>query len=219
MFDLEKSIADWRKQMLAAGIKTPAPLEELESHLRDDLERQMQSGVAAQSAFALAVQHLGPAGSLKHEFETAGASSRRLSPKLLGIYCYVIAASMLLVSLGELMMKEMTLIETAAGILLALYVGGVPRWHGLLANPRSRWVQAALRIGFLFVYSWPIWAVFGLLPGGTIGNLIPSFILPAWVAMVLACFVYCPALMAKTTSSMSGKNGNHDRATTDPRSL
>ena len=40
MFDLEQSIADWRRQMLAAGIKTPVPLEELESHLREEIERQ-----------------------------------------------------------------------------------------------------------------------------------------------------------------------------------
>jgi len=37
MFNLEPSIAEWRRQMLAAGVKTPVPLEELESHLRDEL--------------------------------------------------------------------------------------------------------------------------------------------------------------------------------------
>ncbi len=44
MFDLEESIADWRKQMLAAGIKSPVPPEELEIHLREEIERQMQPG-------------------------------------------------------------------------------------------------------------------------------------------------------------------------------
>jgi len=39
MFELEKSIADWRRQMLAAGIKSPLPLEELEIHLREEIER------------------------------------------------------------------------------------------------------------------------------------------------------------------------------------
>ena len=37
MFGLEQAIADWRQQMLAAGIKTPVPLEELEIHLREDI--------------------------------------------------------------------------------------------------------------------------------------------------------------------------------------
>ena len=74
MFDLEQSIAAWRKQMLSAGIKTPVPLEELESHLRDDIEQQMQSGSTAPQAFANSVRRLGHAGKLKSEFKkTCGA--------------------------------------------------------------------------------------------------------------------------------------------------
>src|SRR6266704_3068016 len=69
MFDLEKSIADWRKQMLAAGIKTPVPLEELENHLRDEIERQMKSGLSEQMAFDISVQEIGKANMLKNEFE------------------------------------------------------------------------------------------------------------------------------------------------------
>ena len=53
MFDLEQSIADWRQQMLAAGIKTPVPLEELEIHLREEIERQMKSGLNEQDAFEI----------------------------------------------------------------------------------------------------------------------------------------------------------------------
>jgi len=41
MFDLEQSISDWRRQMLAAGIWTPVPLDELETHLRTDIGQQM----------------------------------------------------------------------------------------------------------------------------------------------------------------------------------
>jgi hypothetical protein len=68
MFNLEKAIEEWRKQMLAAGVKMPVPMEELENHLRDDLERQMQSGVEADHAFQIAVSRLGHAGALKKEF-------------------------------------------------------------------------------------------------------------------------------------------------------
>jgi hypothetical protein len=68
MFDLEESIAQWRRQMLAAGIKRPVPLEELEIHLRDEIERQMQSGVDAQQAFEMAVARIGHATVLKQEF-------------------------------------------------------------------------------------------------------------------------------------------------------
>ena len=71
MFDLEQSIADWRKQMLAAGIKTPVPLEELESHLRNEIERQMKSGINAQRAFGEAIQQIGPPDALQGEFQKA----------------------------------------------------------------------------------------------------------------------------------------------------
>ncbi len=72
MSDLEKSITDWRKQMLAAGIKTPVPLEELEIHLREEIEQQMKSGLSGQDAFNSAVQKIGEAGLLKTEFKKAG---------------------------------------------------------------------------------------------------------------------------------------------------
>ena len=70
MFNLEQAISDWRRQMLAAGIKTPVPLEELEIHLREDIERQMKSGLNAQEAFEIAVQKIGPGShELKREFK------------------------------------------------------------------------------------------------------------------------------------------------------
>jgi hypothetical protein len=71
MFDLEQSIMDWRKQMLGAGIKTPVPLEELEIHLREEIEQQM-SGLSEQEIFNSAVQKIGQAGLLKTEFKKAG---------------------------------------------------------------------------------------------------------------------------------------------------
>jgi hypothetical protein len=69
MFHLEQSIAAWRQQMLAAGIKSPVPLEELEIHLREEVEQQMRSGTEALSAFAAAVQKIGCAGVLQDEFQ------------------------------------------------------------------------------------------------------------------------------------------------------
>jgi hypothetical protein len=73
MFDLEKSIGDWRKQMLAAGINTPVPLEELEIHLREEIEIQSKSGLNEQEVFNFAVQKIGQASLLKTEFKKAGS--------------------------------------------------------------------------------------------------------------------------------------------------
>ena len=72
MFDLEKSIAEWRGQMLAAGIKTPVPLEELENHLREDVEERVRSGATAQQAFDTTVRQIGRGEMLQPEFARAG---------------------------------------------------------------------------------------------------------------------------------------------------
>jgi hypothetical protein len=69
MFYLEQAIADWRQQMLAAGIKTPVPLEELESHLCEEIERQVKSGMNEQTAFEISVRQIGQPKVLKDEFK------------------------------------------------------------------------------------------------------------------------------------------------------
>ena len=56
MFNLDEAIAEWRRKMDAGGVKAPVPLDELESHLREDLEQRMQSGANAEQAFEAAVQ-------------------------------------------------------------------------------------------------------------------------------------------------------------------
>jgi hypothetical protein len=71
MFQLEQAISEWRRQMLAAGIKTPVPLEELESHLREEIERQMKSGLDKQKAFEISVRQIGQPKTLKKEFDVS----------------------------------------------------------------------------------------------------------------------------------------------------
>src|SRR5689334_9817710 len=75
MFDLEQSIAEWRRQMTVGGVKNPGVLDELESHLREDLERQTRTGIDVQNAFAAAVKKIGSAGALKNEFNKSTAST------------------------------------------------------------------------------------------------------------------------------------------------
>jgi hypothetical protein len=72
MFNLEQSIVDWRQQMLAAGIKTSGPLEELEIHLREEIDRQMKSGLDESKAFDSALRKFGKVGALKAEFSKVG---------------------------------------------------------------------------------------------------------------------------------------------------
>ncbi len=55
--------------MLAAGIQSPVPLEELESHVREETERLATSGMDEQKAFEISVQQIGRPKGLKHEFK------------------------------------------------------------------------------------------------------------------------------------------------------
>jgi leader peptidase (prepilin peptidase)/N-methyltransferase len=82
MFNLEQAISEWRQKMLAEGIKTPVPLEELESHLRDDIEQQVRSGSDAQQAFEAAVMRIGQAAALKREFLNVGQTWHVLQRKM-----------------------------------------------------------------------------------------------------------------------------------------
>jgi Clp amino terminal domain, pathogenicity island component len=76
MFDLEKSIAQWRRQMLAAGIKATESLDELENHLREEVEKQIKLKQKPERAFEIAVDQIGLAALLKAEF--AKVSETRL---------------------------------------------------------------------------------------------------------------------------------------------
>jgi ABC-type transport system involved in cytochrome c biogenesis permease subunit len=69
MFNLEQAIAEWRRQMLAAGIKSPVPLEELESHLRQDFAALVLAGKPEPEAFQLAAARLGSPASMRIEFD------------------------------------------------------------------------------------------------------------------------------------------------------
>jgi len=75
MFDLQQSVTDWRRQMLAAGIET-VRLEELESHLHEDFERLVKSGLDERNAFNIAVQNIGPVQALRDEFEKVQATQQ-----------------------------------------------------------------------------------------------------------------------------------------------
>ena len=84
MFNLEDAIAQWRQQMLNAGLKSPVPLDELEIHLRDDIAAQARSGLEMQQAFEAAVERVGQASALKAEFEKAGDAKKARELKLMG---------------------------------------------------------------------------------------------------------------------------------------
>ena len=85
MFNLEQSLSEWREQMQSAGVKNPDIMDELESHLREDWARRVQLGESEEQAFAGAVQGVGPARLLQHEFAKLGGKKWAWLGKLKGI--------------------------------------------------------------------------------------------------------------------------------------
>ncbi len=74
MPDLEQRIVDWRSQMLAARIPWP-DVEELESHLREQIIALINSGESEVGAFMAAARRLGSPATLKIEFKKLDANN------------------------------------------------------------------------------------------------------------------------------------------------
>jgi hypothetical protein len=85
MFNLDDSIKAWRQQLDAKGLHNPDILEELESHLRDDIKDRLQAGANPEQAFALAVQRLGQPELLEREFEKTTQPQERVKEAFLTV--------------------------------------------------------------------------------------------------------------------------------------
>ena len=93
MRDLNAQIAEWRSRMAAGGIKSPAILDELESHLREEIDRQTQLGISEPKAFEISAQKIGDNDLLRAELTKIRRSREIPLGKLVGGACCVAAAS------------------------------------------------------------------------------------------------------------------------------
>jgi len=106
MRDLEKQIAAWRQNMAKAAGHRPEVLEELELHLRDEIDRLVRSGRSESDAFQTAVSGLGTPGALGAEFEKLSHARRaKWKPVTIAqVFCLgvaILSAGLLLMRLGN----------------------------------------------------------------------------------------------------------------------
>ncbi len=99
MFDLEQAIGEWRREMRACGINDHEILDELESHLRDDVEQETCSGCDLKASFEVVVTRMGQRSALQSEFQkvcttTALSRLRRALRVLAGVPDYQLANNM-----------------------------------------------------------------------------------------------------------------------------
>jgi hypothetical protein len=196
MFNLEQSIVEWRRQMLAAGIKTPVPLEELEIHLREDIAQQMQSGLSAQQAFGIAMEKIGQAPELKREFKKISAPMEMQKIiKLAGVI--IVAVSLfcpLFMFLPCLQAPELSLMTRmlALAVYATTVATSVLSWrynHKLLPVIRNQPLRRA--VGIVCSGGCLLWIRFGIFhfsPGGLHPRslFLPLFIFGSeWTLMAI----------------------------------
>src|ERR1700722_16631787 len=74
MFDLEQRIHEWRQTQINALDGRAEGAEELESHLREEVQRLVQSGQTLEHAWQAALRGLGNPQELAAEFARVGSS-------------------------------------------------------------------------------------------------------------------------------------------------
>jgi hypothetical protein len=210
MFNLEQAIADWRRQMAAKGLKTAEVLDELESHLRDEIEHQIRSGADEERAYEAAVARIGQAAALGNEFAKLKVSDGWSSFLKT---CYLLfLPSMLFINIWTLLEYELSSLERALGFcavsVICMYLGCLP--YLLRSLPAAAYVRFAkvVKVATLLLWLWPIWALLEaekIVRSGL--GIVPS--------MVLWC-LYAAVAMTAFVLSLKGSSHRPDGSSGGP---
>ncbi len=198
MFDLETAISEWRKRLVATGLKSRNALDELESHLRDDIEELVRSGKAVENAFELAVVRIGQSVVLAEEFSKV-LPERRHRPKYLMGFSLMSAglifwsATWILVETGVSSVAEGLVF--LAVYLVTAYLAALPFCYHRLPSLQNPAVQKAITVASLLANLWIVLALLSALGKVQIHlpeTLVMLFwsIVPALMATILAYDTY-----------------------------
>lgn len=94
MFDLNKAIGNWRTSFLQRQTCAKSDIDELESHLREEIDNLTASKLSEQEAFLVAIHRLGDPDSLAGEFAKVNTSilwRQRLFWAGAGLLSYIVA--------------------------------------------------------------------------------------------------------------------------------
>jgi hypothetical protein len=153
MFDIDTQIQEWRRTVSAHFGDRGDVVDELEAHLRDDLDRRIRSGVAPEQAWADACAQLGDARQLAGEF--AKVSGRRawlpawiaaLAVVAAGLFVAVwVAIGLRNGRMGPLLASHVVTVTT--GYVTVFAVGGLSVWS-LLTRTRAGWWDGRRTLAF-----------------------------------------------------------------------
>jgi hypothetical protein len=158
MFNLERAISEWRRQMIAAGIKQTSALDELEEHLRSDVEQQTRLGLDGEAAFSNAVARIGAATQVREEFKKVrprvGASFEGwMSAGVAVMVVSTLGICGLAFSILHMGIVQKIMGFVGVGLILCVacgwrhFISRVP----VIRNPRVRWVLLVLFFALAFL--------------------------------------------------------------------
>jgi hypothetical protein len=126
MFAWEQSIDEWRRTVAGQPGLTPETVAELESHLRDEMQRQLAAGIEPERAWTLALEQLGTPEALAREFtKVAGEKTAPWWPLRVAAG---ITGLMALVLVGWLTSR---CLDGRVSVLLAVHVGAITIGYSL----------------------------------------------------------------------------------------
>lgn len=169
MFDLERAVSEWRRQMRRAGLGIEV-IAELEGHIRDEVDQQIASGADAEQAFAAAVQSLGKAAELRTEFVKAVGDERQRRRRFALAICFVSAGLVAASNAWSLISFDLSILERVVGAcaagIAALYLVAVPFLRRLFPEAAYRRFLGVMKIAIWIAVPLPI--VFVLSASGKI---------------------------------------------------
>jgi len=138
MSELERSIEQWRRTLAGSPGLTPDAVAELESHLRDEVQRLQESGLEPQRAVALAIEKLGTPQALAREFT-------KVAPEPVAPWwpMRVVCGATALLALLLVALLMARCFDGRMEALLAVHVGAVTIGYGL------SFVAAALAVCYV----------------------------------------------------------------------
>jgi len=234
MFDLNEAVAGWRKSLTQQEGCRVADVEEMESHLRDEVEHLRAANLSDEETFLVATHRLGDATSLAREFAkvnrgaiwgyrlfwiAAGLLVYALMDSLAGVVslaCVTAAAISGSGSHGLTMVSFAARALTFGGVLFLLYKGIIQggcgaKFYALAAKPWGAVLLVGgilvliLLSGFLHVFIVPI-AAFRLVEVERYAHMSESAFYASMVWSVLVPLLLA-VLMIKLRPRKTGEVG------------
>ncbi len=97
MFDLNRAITNWRLELGQNEALNTGDLNEMETHLRNEIEALSTGGLAQEEAFIVAAHRLGDTGQIAAEFAKVNGSRmwrRRFFGMLTGVLVFILAGAL-----------------------------------------------------------------------------------------------------------------------------